>query len=151
MDEIYGVFKGHVQAIRGAKLKKNLDDLAGGRVYTGRQALELGLVDKIGTLQDAVQHVAQQAGVSDYEIRVVPEPKSFIELLLEDSSSKADEPLAISVGQVFNLSRQADSLSHLLEGLDPRRVRTIQRSLLQLNTLRHEGAVLAMPEILWAQ
>jgi protease-4 len=151
MDEIYGVFKGHVQAIRGAKLKKDLDDLAGGRVYTGRQALELGLVDKIGTLQDAVQHVAQHAGLSDYEIRVVPEPKSFLELLLEDSSSKADEPLAINVGQVFNLSRPAESLSHMLQGLDPQRVRAIERSLLQLNTLRHEGAVLAMPEILWAQ
>ena len=46
MDEIYGVFKDHVVAIRGTKLKKPIDELAGGRVYTGRQALELGLVDK---------------------------------------------------------------------------------------------------------
>jgi nucleotidyltransferase/DNA polymerase involved in DNA repair len=33
MDNIYGVFKGHVTAIRGSKLKKPIDDLAGGRVY----------------------------------------------------------------------------------------------------------------------
>src|SRR5208283_795040 len=39
MDEIYGVFKGHVTAIRGNRLKKPIDDLAGGRVYTGKQAL----------------------------------------------------------------------------------------------------------------
>ena len=45
MDEIYGVFKGHVTAIRGNRLKKPIDELAGGRVYTGKQALELGLVD----------------------------------------------------------------------------------------------------------
>src|SRR5262249_621895 len=54
MDNIYDVFKGHVVAIRGKKLKKPIDELAGGRVYTGRQALELGLVDRIGTLRDAI-------------------------------------------------------------------------------------------------
>ena len=48
MDEIYGVFKSHVTEIRGSRLKKPLDDIAGGRVYMGQQALELGLVDKIG-------------------------------------------------------------------------------------------------------
>ena len=34
------------ESIRGARLKKPIDELAGGRVYTGKQALELGLVDK---------------------------------------------------------------------------------------------------------
>ena len=58
MNEIYDVFKGHVRAIRGDRLKKPLDELAGGRVFTGRQALELGLVDRIGTLRDAIDHVA---------------------------------------------------------------------------------------------
>ena len=42
MDDIYGVFKGHVVAIRGSKLKKPIDELAGGRVYTGRQAARFG-------------------------------------------------------------------------------------------------------------
>ena len=42
MDEIYDVFKGHVTAIRGDRLKKPIDEFAGGRVYTGKQALELG-------------------------------------------------------------------------------------------------------------
>ena len=58
MDEIYGVFKGHVTAIRGNRLKKPIDELAGGRVYTGKQALELGLVDRLGTLHDAIKFVA---------------------------------------------------------------------------------------------
>src|SRR5438046_1570576 len=83
MDDIYVVFKGHVTAIRGDRLKKPIDDLAGGRVYTGKQALELGLVDKIGTLQDAIKHVAKQADLSDYEVRVVPEPKNIFEQLME--------------------------------------------------------------------
>ncbi len=54
MNEIYEVFKGHVKANRGEKLEKPIDELAGGRVFTGEQALELGLVDGIGTLHDAI-------------------------------------------------------------------------------------------------
>src|SRR6185295_16463071 len=61
MEDVYGVFKKHVTDSRGTKLKKPIDDLAGGRVYTGKQALELGLIDKIGTLQDAIAFVAKEA------------------------------------------------------------------------------------------
>ena len=64
MDEIYGVFKGHVTAIRGNRLKKPIDDLAGGRVYTGKQALELGLVDRLGTLARRHQ-VRRRRGQAD--------------------------------------------------------------------------------------
>lgn len=54
MDEVYDVFKGHVVASRGDKLSKPIDDLAGGRVFTGRQAVENGLVDEIGGLEEAI-------------------------------------------------------------------------------------------------
>ena len=86
MDDVYDVFKGHVQAIRGSRLKKPLDELAGGRVFTGKQALELGLVDKIGGLGDAIAYVAGQAKLTDYDVRVVPAPKNFLEQLIEDAS-----------------------------------------------------------------
>jgi protease-4 len=42
MDEIYETFRGHVTAVRAGRLKKPLDELAGGRVFTGAQAIELG-------------------------------------------------------------------------------------------------------------
>ena len=91
MDDIYGVFKDHVVAIRGSKLKKPIDELAGGRVYTGKQALDLGLVDRLGTLSDAVKHVAEQAKLDKYEIRVVPEPKSFLQTLLGNAMGEDDD------------------------------------------------------------
>src|SRR5262249_41521016 len=90
-DEIYDVFKGHVVAIRGKKLKKPIDELAGGRVYTGKQALELGLVDRIGTLRDALDFVAAQAKVKDYDVRVVPAPKNFLERVLGEHKPVACE------------------------------------------------------------
>ena len=92
MNDVYGVFKGHVVAARGDKLKKPIDELAAGRVFTGQQALDLGLVDKIGTLENAIRHAAQQAKVKDYEVRVYPEPKNFMEILLEELSNGDRDP-----------------------------------------------------------
>lgn len=146
MDEIYGVFKGHVVAIRGSKLKKPIDELAGGRVYTGKQALELGLVDKIGTLQDAIKHVADQGKITNYEVRVIPEPKPFLEQLLEElSGTKEEDPhridakLGLAKGSLLQMA-----LPHL-QHLDPMRLKAVLQSLQQLQTLQEEGVVLAMP------
>ena len=91
MDEVYGVFKKHVTDVRGSRLKKPIDELAGGRVFTGKQALDLGLVDKLGTLDDAIGSVAKQAGLKDYEVRVVPRPKSFLEGLFSDIGDRDED------------------------------------------------------------
>jgi protease-4 len=87
MDGIYETFRGHVTTIRARRLKKPLDELAGGRVFTGAQAFEVGLIDKIGTLDDAIVHVAGQAGLSDHDERVVPRAKHFLEVLLSSRST----------------------------------------------------------------
>jgi protease-4 len=152
MDEIYGVFKGHVTAIRGDRLKKPLDELAGGRVFTGKQALEHGLVDKIGTLQDAVHHIAKEAGLKEYEVRVVPEPKNFIEQILEASGGGKDDPKRLDGPTAPRLKVGGPALWDLaaphLKDLEPRRVRLIRTALRQLQTLQNEGVVLMMPEFL---
>lgn len=147
MDEIYGVFKKHVTTIRGDRLKKPIDELAGGRVYTGRQALELGLVDKIGTLQDAVHHVAAQAKLTNYEVRVVPEPKNILEQVLEDLSGDKDKSDGIGLSTDRPASLVELAMPHL-QHLDPNRVRAIRAALQQLQLVQQEGVVLLMPEVL---
>ena len=141
MDEIYGTFKGHVVAIRGDKLKKDIDEIAGGRVYTGLQALELGLVDRIGTLQDAVAFSAKQAKIKDYDIRVVPRPKNFMELLFQDLSGEKDDEQVDSVQTAL-----FKAALPLLKSLEPRRVVAIRNVLRQLDTLQQERVIMAMPE-----
>src|SRR5262249_39509144 len=143
----------HVVAIRGKKLKKPIDEIAGGRVYTGQQALELGLVDKIGTLQDAIQFVAEEAKLKgkEYEIRVVPEPKNFLERLLEELSGDKDEPSGICFKSPSFRAKLSMSLAHLalpyLENMDPQRVQAIKRALSRLQLLHEEGVIMAMPEM----
>ncbi|MHB0959776.1 MAG: signal peptide peptidase SppA [Pirellulaceae bacterium] len=150
MDEIYGVFKNHVVTIRGDKLTKNIDELAGGRVFTGQQALALGLVDKIGGLQDAIQFVAQEAGVEEYEIRVLPQPKSFIEMLMSDlqDGESDNKRLSLTLAQIAPQNiRLIDAVLPQLRALEPRRLQSVMEGLQQLQLLQQEGVLTAMPII----
>lgn len=145
MDEVYEVFKKHVTDSRGPRLKKPIDDLAGGRVYTGKQAADLGLVDRLGTLSDAIAFAADQAKINDYDVRVVPEPKSFLEQLMQHMSGSKDEPghvrLTPAEGSLLKLALP------YLENLDPQRVAAVASVLRRLEITRREAVVLTMPEI----
>ena len=152
MDEIYNDFKGHVVAIRGDRLKKDIDQLAGGRVFTGQQALELGLVDKIGGLEEALAHAAKAAKIKDYEVRVLPKPKNLIDLLVADMTGEDvddDDSGTLSLSSAWG-PRTASifrAAMPYLEGLDPERVRTIEAAFLQLSLMEKESVILAMPPI----
>ena len=151
MDDVYGVFKGHVVASRGAKLKKPIDELAAGRVFTGQQALELGLVDKIGTLEDAIHDAAKRAKLAHYDVRVYPEPKNFMEVLVEELSGGDQDPNHLGLSTSGLASPQASSILQLalpyLKGLDQQRLETVEAALRRLDLLQQERAVLMMPEI----
>lgn len=67
--------------------------VASGRVWTGAQAIEVGLVDKLGDLEDAIEIAVNKAGISDYKIKYYPKQRSFFEELMSElegeSSAKA--------------------------------------------------------------
>ena len=60
-------------------------EIAGGRVYTGEVAKDLGLVDLLGGYEDAIQMAAEKAGIVEegYKVRFYPKPKTFLEQFLE--------------------------------------------------------------------
>lgn len=91
VDHIYDEFLTLVSESRDIPVEE-LDELAQGRVWTGNQALELGLVDHLGGLQEATEAAAQLAGVSDnYQLMEITPPLSWSEqiakLILESVSS----------------------------------------------------------------
>lgn len=57
--------------------------LAQGQVWSATDALELGLVDKLGGLEDAIASAAVHAGLEEYEVEYVELPRSAEELLLQ--------------------------------------------------------------------
>ncbi len=85
MEETYGVFSSRVMAARGEKIAK-LEEVAQGRLFTGIQGKEAGLVDTVGTLNDAVAAAAKSVGVGEnYQILVLPEAKTLADVLRESS------------------------------------------------------------------
>jgi protease-4 len=88
--DIYDTFVDKAVAGRqkaGVKITRDeLLKLAGGRVWTGRQAKANGLVDELGTLDDAIAGAKKAAGLdpaADLELLVLPRPVSFIDKLLD--------------------------------------------------------------------
>jgi protease-4 len=81
VDSIYHTFKSRVADGRKINIEY-VDSIAQGRVWLGKKGLRLGLVDRLGGLQDAVDCAARLAKTSDYRLKEYPEPKNFLDLLL---------------------------------------------------------------------
>lgn len=148
MEEVYEVFKGHVTEGRGEKLTKPLEQMAGGRVYTGRQALDLGLVDHIGGLQEAVEHAAALVSLADYDVRVIPEPKDFITQLMDQYSGQDERPTDVGLSDPTGLlagDPTFSTLLRLLQKTEPQRARALYQALQRIELIRHEGVIMMMP------
>ncbi len=148
MDEVYAGFKAQVTAARGERLKKDIEDLAGGRVYTGRQALELGLVDQIGGLGDAVRFVAAQAGLEEgkYQVRVLPRSRSFLEVLLETESDEESHTIGLP-WRTGGWTQPWYAELQAVRAIEPRRAHLIGQSLCLLGMLQGERVVMAMAPV----
>jgi len=97
-----------------AMTREQLLDLAGGRVWTGRQAKANGLVDELGTAGDAILAARKMAGVPDgdtLDILELPESRSFLDALLESRGDAETEAL----GSVL---RELPELAGTLRGVD---------------------------------
>ncbi|HEU4469829.1 MAG TPA: signal peptide peptidase SppA [Flavisolibacter sp.] len=91
IERIYLQFKQRVAQGR----KKDIayvDSIAQGRVWSGQDAVELGLVDRIGNLQDAITAAARLAKLDGYGIREYPEAESWFDDFLNRGKS---EPAAM--------------------------------------------------------
>jgi len=87
VDRIYNTFMKRVADGRKISVQR-VDSIGQGRVWTGNQALELGLVDKIGNVQRAVQAAAYKAKLADYAIVELPEKEDPFSSILSTSKEK---------------------------------------------------------------
>ncbi|MBN2312426.1 MAG: S49 family peptidase, partial [Sedimentisphaerales bacterium] len=148
MQAVYDVFKGHVTSGRGSRLRKPIDEIAGGRVYIGKQALELGLIDHIGGLKDAIDYAASKASIKDYEVRVIPRPKDFITILMEDVSGEGESPTDITLQNPTSLMASMPTIKpffDLLRKTEPERAEALYQALQRIELIRREGVIMMMP------
>lgn len=83
VDHTYEVFLSRVAEGRNMT-RDQVHEIAQGRVWTGRKALENGLIDELGDIKSAVAQAADLADVDDYRITEYPRIKDPITLLLEE-------------------------------------------------------------------
>ena len=88
VDRIYNTFTQRVADGRSTT-QAFVDSIGQGRVWTGNKALEIGLVDEIGTLEDAVAYATEVSGVEDPRIKNYPKQEDPFKKFLEDFSMNA--------------------------------------------------------------
>ena len=137
---IFQTFKDRMMISRKGKIK-DIDALATGRVYTGEQGVGLGLVDRIGTLADAVDLAAERAKLKNYQVVQYPQPKTLPDILLEALGYRTDDDGVMMDDRLRPLSALIGAGSDLnLAGIDLRMIRQALRMVKMMQT----GGVLAV-------
>ncbi len=116
VDTIYTTFKTRVADGR-KKDTAYIDSIAQGRVWMGKRAIGVGLVDRTGTLQDAVNCAVRMAKITNYRTREYPEQKSWLEQLADQSFSAQEQQKALEkeMGtQQFTLLQKAKQVSEII-------------------------------------
>lgn len=88
VEDIYATFIEHVAEGRGLNIAK-VDSIGQGRLWSGANALEIGLVDVIGGLDKAIEIAAEKAGLSRYRLKALPIEKEPFEEFLEELTGDA--------------------------------------------------------------
>lgn len=86
VNEIYSGFKQRVADGR-KKTVEYIDSIGQGRVWSGDKAIKIGLIDKFGGLNDAVDCAGRMAKLSDYSLKEYPESKSIFDRIFGQSDN----------------------------------------------------------------
>ncbi|MBX2844881.1 MAG: signal peptide peptidase SppA [Saprospiraceae bacterium] len=102
VDDIYADFLQKVADGRGMNVEQ-VHEVAQGRVWSGEDALELGLVDEIGGLEAAVAYAKEQAEINDFKVVTYPKYKDAFQQLMEsfDLEAKAENQLKTELGPYY--------------------------------------------------
>ncbi len=90
IENVYALFKKRVAEGR-KRDTAYIDSIAQGRIWTGTRAKEIGLIDKVGGIEDAVASAAAKAGLTRYQVREFPEREGFLKELLGRSEGPMNE------------------------------------------------------------
>lgn len=111
----YDDFTGMVARNRGLR-QSYVDSIGQGRVWSGVDAIELGLVDQLGDMEDAIAFAAERAGIAnDYKIVEMPKQKDFMTRFTEQLSGGNDDldaSLRQKLGMYYKYYEGIENLSN---------------------------------------
>ena len=94
-----------LRCAQGRNMSQDSVKLIGeGRVWSGKRAIEIGLVDRLGSLDDAIQCAAQMAGLEDFAVADFPEQEDIYSQLLNSTTAEhiADRIIAKRLGYAYD-------------------------------------------------
>lgn len=98
-ESVYKQFVTHVSNARKMTYEE-VDAIGGGRVWTGNQAKQIGLVDQLGTLEDAILAAAKRAEIDKYTVTSLPFRKGgFEEFMQQFQGVKAEAIIKEEIGE----------------------------------------------------
>jgi protease-4 len=113
IDSIYLDFKERVASGRNQTVDY-IDSIAQGRVWTGTQAMARGLVDVMGSLDDAVAIASEKAGLTEYSLKEFPRQKEPFEMILEGFGSEAEAyVMKKKFGQYFPMMQKLEEIQRM--------------------------------------
>lgn len=136
----YDQFTERVKAGRGDHIKK-MEDVAQGRVFTGRQAVVNGLADRIGGIDAAVRDMAKELNLRPgaYDVINLPAPMSLPEYL---------EQVLGGMAMATPAPDQAAALTFAKQLLGPQRWGAIRATMSGMMLLRDEHVLTLMPSVI---
>lgn len=151
MDRVYDQFKGRIKEARGNRLRGDLESMAGGRVFTGAQAVERGLVDEIGGLSEALAAARKKASLGrDCPVYVLPKPSELAQLfaMLEKLTGGQGEEDEFEIRLALRSDPWLASALAVLRELAPDQMQLVQQGLNNLLIVQRERVGCFMPVML---
>ncbi len=141
MRDTYEQFTERVMTNRTGKIK-DIDAVARGRIFIAKQAKELGMVDELGGIEDAIQFAAKEADLKtgEYEVRSVPAARSLVDLF----SGGAEGPDALAP---FTPKIQV-SFDSILRVMPASMRHLMGQQLQMIELLQHRPVLLAAPYVI---
>ncbi|SEO72634.1 signal peptide peptidase SppA [Mucilaginibacter sp. OK283] len=110
----YDDFTKAVAAGRG-KTQAYINSIGQGRVWTGAQAIKIGLVDRLGNINDAIASAAKKAKLKNYNLVSYPEQKSFFKQLDSDVTGQMKTKMLKSeLGDNYRVYEQIKGLTQIM-------------------------------------
>jgi protease-4 len=137
MKGTYEQFTQRVMTTRKGKIK-DIDQVARGRIFIAKQAKELGMVDEIGGVQDALAYAANKVDLKpgSYDVKLLPTPRTLADLIGGGGASEAAMP--------FTPKIEIEALA-VLKALDPTTRKALGQQLQMIQLLQRRPVVLVAP------
>ena len=144
MKDTYEQFKERIMTNRAGKIK-DIDAVARGRIFLAKQALDLGMVDKLGGIEDAITYAAKEVKLKtgEYEVRSVPAPRTLADMFAGatggDGGSDSINPFQPKIQISFD---------SVIRALPVPMRKLLSQQLQMVEQLQHRPVLLAAPYVI---